>query len=119
MRSVRQTASPLEQLKQACLAWTREVRVPEVSKILFEIGPSALGPQKAKSVEDEISLGYLEELLSQAIRIGEIDARDPRLLAKFLNALVAETALYELRTKKVSTGVLNDAIEGVFAALRP
>lgn len=112
-------AGPLARLKGACLAWTEEARVPSVSKILFEIGPAALGPEKAKAIENTHSLKRIEALLGQAIAQGELGETDPRLIAAFLNALVAEAALYTLRTGKASSDVLDRAIQALFDTLRP
>ncbi len=118
LNRVDQGTAPLEQLKGACLAWTQEVRSPSVSKILFEIGPSALGTKRAKEIEDSISLKLIEDLLLQAIASGDLRTSEPKLIAAFLNALVAEAALHELRTGKDSSRVLSDAIDGLFNGLR-
>ena len=119
LESVDKNASPLEQLRTACLTWTQEVRTPSVSKVLFEIGPSALGPQRAKEIENAISLTHIEDLLGQAIAAGDLASQDPKLIATFLNALVAEAALHALRTRNDSADVLSDAIDGLFDAFRP
>ena len=110
---------PLEQLKSACLTWTELARAPDVSKILFEIGPKALGPEKAKAIEDTHSLHLIEALLNKAIRTGEIRDSDPKLIAAFLNALVEQTALYDRRTGGTSLALLEQAITALFASLKP
>ena len=112
-------ASPLTRLRAACLDWTREVRAPDVSKIIFEIGPSALGARKAKQIEDQNSLGRIEALLQDAIAAGEITAPQPKLIAAFLNALVAEAGLFDLRTGRDSTTTLAAAIDALFDGMRP
>ena len=114
-----QHQGPLAQLKSACLAWTEEVRIPDVSKILFEIGPTALGPEKAKSIEDAHSLDLIESLIQQAISQGSLGPTDPRLIAAFLNALVAQTALHQLRTGYPSLNVLERAIQALFESVQP
>ena len=118
MKSVAKDTSPLTQLKAACLAWMDEVRNPSVSKILFEIGPSALGPQRAKEIEDAISRKLINDLLEQAITAGDIKRQDPKLTAAFLNALVTEASLYTLRNGHDATQQLSDAIDGLFKALQ-
>jgi AcrR family transcriptional regulator len=110
---------PLEQLKRACLTWTELARAPKVSKILFEIGPKALGPEKAKAIEDTYSLHLIESLLRKAVDAGEITDADPKLMAAFLNALVEQTALYDLRTGSTSLQVLDRSIEALFESLKP
>jgi len=110
---------PLEQLKSACLTWTELARAPGVSKILFEIGPKALGPEKAKEIEDAYSLHLIETLLKKAIAAGEITNADPALIAAFLNALVEQTALYDLRTGGTSLALLERAITALFESFKP
>lgn len=118
LQKVENVSSPIEKLKGACLAWTEEVRVPRVSKILFEIGPSALGPEKAKEIEDSLSLKLIERLLEEAVDAGDIGTTHPKLIAAFLNSLVAEAALYSLRTGKESVDILAATIDALFASLR-
>jgi AcrR family transcriptional regulator len=110
--------SPSERLKGACLAWMEEIKVQNVSKILFEIGPSALGPRKAKEIEDSISLALMERQLQEAIAAGEIGQVDVKLIAALLNALVAEAALYSLRTGKDSVTSLRKSIDALLAAFQ-
>ncbi len=119
MSRVDPLASPLSRLRTACLNWTREVRAPDISKIMFEIGPGALGAQKAKAIEDRNSLSRIEALLAEAIAAGELSAADPKLIAAFLNALVAEAGLYDLRTGRDSGPTLAASIDALFAGLRP
>ncbi len=111
--------SPLARLRAACLSWTEEVRAPDVSKILFEIGPSALGARKAKQIEDRVSLARIEFLLGEAIAAGEIVTPQPKLIAAFLNALVAEAGLHDLRTGGESTPTLASSIDALFAGMHP
>lgn len=111
-----QSGGPLAQIKAACLAWTEEVQVPSVSKILFEIGPKALGPERAKAIEDAHSLQRIEGLLRAAIAQGDMVETDPKLIATFLNALVAETAMHHLRTGQMALDVLDRSIDALFQA---
>lgn len=119
MKRVDPEASPLSRLRSACLDWTREVRAPDISKIIFEIGPAALGARKAKEIEDRNSLDRIEALLAEAIAAGELSAADPKLIAAFLNALVAEAGLYDLRTGQDSVPTLAASIDALFAGMRP
>ena len=118
VESVDPKAPPLDQLKGACLAWTQKVRAPRVSKILFEIGPAALGAQKAKEIEDAVSLKLIEDILRDAIERGDINTSDPKLIATFLNALVAEAAFHAIRTGKDTTHHLSQAIDGLLNGFR-
>ena len=112
------TQGPLGQLKSACLVWTQEVRDPDVSKILFEIGPTALGPEKARAIENAYSLELIEGLLTKAIADGDIGQTDTHLFAAYLNALVEQTALHQLRTGKASMDMLDHSIQAMFASLQ-
>lgn len=117
-KKAEQNQGPLVHLKSACMAWTAEVRVPSISKILFEIGPTALGPEKAKAIENAHSLSLIEGLLETAIVEGEIGKTDPKLIASYLNALVEQTALHYLRRGEGSLDLLDRSIEAIFDSLR-
>lgn len=117
MRAVDPSASPMARLLQACASWMDSVRAPGVSRILFEIGPSALGPRKAKEIEDAISLQMIEALLAEAIAVEEIDPTDVKLVAALINALVAEAALYRVRTADDPLPTLERVLRAMFGAL--
>ena len=119
LHSVDGEASPLARLRAACLAWTQEIRTPTIARILFEIGPSALGTRRAKEIEDGLSLMHFEALLTDAQAAGEIAPTDTKLTAALLNAVVAEAALYTQRTGINSSDTLAATIDALFASLRP
>lgn len=110
--------APLTRLRDMYIAWMQEVRSPSVSKMLFEIGPSALGSRRAKEIEDRVSLSHIEALLDKAANDGEIELQDTKLTAALLNALVGEAALHRLRTGKDTTAVLKNTLDAVFDSLR-
>ncbi len=118
LQSVDEALPPLVRLRDACVAWLGEVKTPSVSKILFEIGPSALGQQRAKRIEDSFSLKAFENLLKEAADDGEITLEQPALTARLLNALVAEAALYNLGENNDSAESVARAIDGIFESLR-
>ncbi len=111
-------ASALSRLKTAYLEWTKTVRDPDVARILFEIGPAAIGEQKARQIEDAVSRQSVRRLLNKAIEAGEIAPPDPDLLISLLNALVAEAALYQLRSGDDAQASLELTIDGMFQAMR-
>lgn len=111
-------ASALSRLKTAYLEWTKTVRDPDVARILFEIGPAAIGEQKARQIEDAVSRQSIRRLLNKAIEAGEIAPPDPDLLISLLNALVAEAALYQLRSGEDAQASLELTIDGMFQAMR-
>lgn len=111
--------SPLARLKSVYLQWTQVVRDPDIARILFEIGPAAIGEQKARNIEDAASRQSIKRLLGKAIESGEIAPPDPNLLISLLNALVAEAALHQLHTGEDARASLELAIDGIFAAMQP
>ncbi len=111
--------SPLARLKSVYLQWTQVVRDPDIARILFEIGPAAIGEQKARNIEDAASRQSIKRLLGKAIESGEIAPPDPNLLISLLNALVAEAALHQLHTGEDAHASLELAIDGIFAAMQP
>ncbi|MEL6694109.1 MAG: TetR/AcrR family transcriptional regulator [Pseudomonadota bacterium] len=113
-----ESASALSRLKTAYLDWTKTVREPDVARILFEIGPAAIGEQKARQIEDAASRQSIRRLLNKAIAAGEIAPPDPDLLISLLNALVAEAALYQLRSGEDPQATLELTIDGMFQAMR-
>lgn len=112
-------ASPLQRLRAAFIAWTQEVRSKRTSKILFELGPSALGAQRAKEIESANSLIHIEALLKEAVAARELKPLDTALFASMLNALVAEAALYTLRTGKDAGDILDMMMKAVLSSVRP
>lgn len=113
------TDAPLMRLKNAYLEWTRTVRAPDIAKILFEIGPSAMGERRAKDLEEAASNKPIKRLLKDAIAAGEIAPPDEDLLIALLNALVAEAALYQLHTGRNPDATLDAAISAIFAQMKP
>jgi AcrR family transcriptional regulator len=111
--------SPLARLKSVYLQWTQVVRDPDIARILFEIGPAAIGEQKARNIEDAASRQSIKRLLGKAIESGEIAPPDPNLLISLLNALVAEAALHQLHTGEDARASLELSIDGIFAAMQP
>ncbi|WP_296721965.1 TetR/AcrR family transcriptional regulator [Erythrobacter sp.] len=108
---------PLEQLKNGCMAWLDVVKDPDVAAILFKIGPSALGQERAREIENCYGIARLRGLLEEARKQGAIAVDDAQLLASFVNALVAEATLYGLKTGKEVRADLEMAIDAVLDRL--
>ncbi|MCI5044253.1 MAG: TetR/AcrR family transcriptional regulator [Aquisalinus sp.] len=104
-------------LKTLYLSWMQEVLSPDVSSILFEIGPSALGPKRAKDIENEVTLKHIQSILEDATEKGEIKPIDTKMVAAMLNALVGEAALYRLRTETDTSHTLAKLLDAVLAKL--
>lgn len=115
--SVDPTAPPLIRLREACIAWLAEVQDTDTSRILFEIGPEALGPARAKEIEDRFSLKVFESLLSEAHERGDIALANPALTARFLNALMAEASFAQQRDPKAGGQHIGPVIDGLVAAM--
>ena len=111
-------ATCVDRLRETCVTWIRQVESKDVSRILFELGPAALGRKRAKEIEDQYSLHHFEQLLEQAAADGEIAIGDPKLIAALLNALVAESVVYKLRTAKDPVPDLKLAIDAVLESCR-
>lgn len=110
-------APALAQLKQACLGWLALVRAPDVARILFEIGPAALGYREAKEIEGAHSLGHFERLLTLAVAQKETSIADTAFTANMLNALMGEAAIYSLRTRRDCGPLVEPAIDGLLSGL--
>lgn len=88
--------SHLESLRQSAMAWLDQIKHPVNARILFELGPQALGWQRAKAIEDESSLATMTASLVAAVEAGEVVLPSPAVTARMLNALLAEAALLHL-----------------------
>ncbi|MEP0069343.1 TetR/AcrR family transcriptional regulator [Pyruvatibacter sp.] len=95
-QSVGATRSHLETLRRASLAWLDQIKQPVTARILFELGPQALGWQQAKSIEEEYSLAAMMISLEAAQEAGETALNNPLVTARMLNALMAEAAFLHL-----------------------
>ena len=111
--------SPLKRLKTAYLDWMKVVRDPDIARILFEIGPAAIGERTARQIEDAASKAPIKQLLRRAMMAKEIAPPDPDLLIALLNALVAEAALHQLDSGDTAQASLERAFSGIFAAMQP
>lgn len=112
-------APPLERLKRACIAWLDEVRDPAVARILFEIGPAAIGFAAAQRIENEFSLALFEGLLAEIDHVGPIAVADARTAARLLNALMAELALISRARRNDAAIDVGRLIEAVLKGLEP
>ncbi len=91
-------APPLERLKVGCVAWLEEVKDAEVAAILFRIGPSALGQERASAIEDRHGIARIRALLEEAVAEDGITLGNIELLASFINSLVAQAVLHRLKS---------------------
>ncbi|MEM8724494.1 MAG: TetR/AcrR family transcriptional regulator [Pseudomonadota bacterium] len=115
--SVDPDSAPLVRLREACIAWLAEVQDRDVARILFEIGPEALGPVRAKQIENRFSLKVFESLLAEAHERGDITLANPALTARFLNALMAEASFAQERDPKSGGSQIGAVIDGLVASM--
>jgi AcrR family transcriptional regulator len=117
VRSVAASISAIERLKATSAAWLREVREPAVRRILFEIGPSALGIKRVIEIENSLSLKLFEDLLSQANANGEIIVAKSALAARLINAYVGEAALQKPADLSAAEATIGPVIDAILVAL--
>lgn len=110
-------ALPLDQLKRACAAWLAEVRDPAVARILFEIGPAAIGFAGAQRIESEFSLALFERLLGEIDCEGTIAVADAKTAARLINALMAELALISHAQRSSAFADVGRLIDAVLKGL--
>lgn len=104
---------PIERLKQSCLAWLDELRDPKVTRILFDIGPSALGLKRVIQIENELSLKLIRDLLAEAEESGQVCLARPELAARLINALMGEIATQKSADRAFSAKVIGPLIDGL------
>jgi AcrR family transcriptional regulator len=115
--SVAPELSPIVRLKQACLAWLKELDQPAVARIVLEIGPEALGMRRVREIEDELSLRLFREALSEAQDRDEIGPLDIDLAARMINGMIAEIAALPRARRSVAATALGPVVDAILAAL--
>jgi AcrR family transcriptional regulator len=80
-------------LRAGLKAWLRAVLAPEAYRIILETGPAVLGYARARKIEERITQAPTREALARAVELGEARCPDVDLVARLLNAAVAEMAL--------------------------
>ncbi|MBX7526346.1 TetR/AcrR family transcriptional regulator [Qipengyuania vesicularis] len=106
------TGPPLERVKGGCIAWLDEVKDTDVAAILFRIGPSALGQERASAIEDQQGIARIRALLEEAAEDG-IALGNVELLASFINSLVAQAVLHRLKSGNEVGDDLERAIDAM------
>ncbi len=88
--------TPLGAFLDGCNAWLSIVRRPEFAQVLLIDGPTALGWDRCRTLEQATSLHVTEAGIRAATRAGEISPPSLRAAALLVNALLAEAALASL-----------------------
>ncbi len=92
-RQVPLEATPVDALVAGCLGWLDAVKDPAIHRILFVDGPSALGWERARTLEEATSLGVMRAAMTRAVEAGEIAVPSVDVSARLLNGLLAEAAM--------------------------
>lgn len=92
-RHSREIADPVDRLLAQCNAWLDAVRRPDIGGVLLRVGPQVLGWEKCREIEDRHALRALTAAIVGLTDEGLLEARSPTLLARILNAVIAELAL--------------------------
>ncbi len=92
-RRIPPNAAPLDALLAGCLGWLDAVKDAAIHRILFIDGPTALGWEKARMLEEDTSLRLMRLGVMRAVEAKEIEVASIDLFARLLNGLLAEAAL--------------------------
>ncbi|BCZ21591.1 TetR/AcrR family transcriptional regulator [Mycobacterium senriense] len=114
--------TPTQAVRAAVDAWLEVSGDPEVRQLILLDAPSVLGWAEFRDVAQRYSLGMTEQMLSEAIRAGELAEQPVRPLAHVLigaldeAAMVIATAEDPQRTRREIGQVLHRLIGAMFAA---
>ncbi|AFC51454.1 MULTISPECIES: TetR/AcrR family transcriptional regulator [Mycobacterium] len=115
-------ATPTAAVRGAVDAWLEVSADPEVRQLILLDAPSVLGWAGFRDVAQRYSLGMTEQMLTEAIRAGELAEQPVRPLAHVLigaldeAAMVIATADDPDRTRDETREVLHRLIDGMFDA---
>lgn len=91
------TRTARKALGAALKAWMRLAIEPEPRRILLETGPAVLGFDRARMIEETITLPPVCRSIERIVERGEGRCGDVDLAARLLNAAVSELALTAIR----------------------
>jgi AcrR family transcriptional regulator len=92
-RQIPPDATPIDALIAGCLGWLDAVKNPAIHRILFVDGPTALGWERARALEEATNLGVMRAAVRRAVEAKEVEVPSADLAARLLNGLLAEAAL--------------------------
>ncbi len=104
---------PLDELARGASAWLDACGEPDVQQILLLDAPAVLGWERYREIGTRYSVGVVEAVLSEAVRVGRIVAQPVSPLAHIIVGALDEGALMIARADDQDT-----AREQVRAALR-
>ncbi|APA78328.1 TetR/AcrR family transcriptional regulator [Mycobacterium avium subsp. hominissuis] len=115
-------STPTDAIRAAVDAWLEVSADPEVRQLILLDAPSVLGWAEFRDVAQRYSLGMTEQLLTEAIRAGELAEQPVRPLAHVLigaldeAAMVIATADNPDRARWETRQVLQRLVDGMFDA---
>ncbi|BBN50675.1 MULTISPECIES: TetR/AcrR family transcriptional regulator [Mycobacterium avium complex (MAC)] len=115
-------STPTDAIRAAVDAWLEVSADPEVRQLILLDAPSVLGWAEFRDVAQRYSLGMTEQLLTEAIRAGELAEQPVRPLAHVLigaldeAAMVIATADDPDRARRETRQVLQRLVDGMFDA---
>ncbi|OBJ02203.1 TetR/AcrR family transcriptional regulator [Mycobacterium sp. 1465703.0] len=113
-------SAPAEAVRAAVDAWLDVSGDPEVRQLILLDAPSVLGWAEFRDVAQRYSLGMTEQLLTEAIRAGQLAEQPVRPLAHVLigaldeAAMVIATADDPKQTRRETGEVLHRLIDAMF-----
>ncbi|RAU98523.1 TetR/AcrR family transcriptional regulator [Mycobacterium colombiense] len=113
-------ATPADAVRAAVDAWLDVSGDPEVRQLILLDAPSVLGWAEFRDVAQRYSLGMTEQMLTEAIRAGQLAEQPVRPLAHVLigaldeAAMVIATADDPKRTRRETGQVLHRLIDAMF-----
>ncbi len=129
---VRETAATAQQaaarprsarkaLGLALKAWVRAALSPEPRYFLLEAGPSVLGFNRARLIEETITQAPVRRSIERIVESGEGRCEDADLAARLLNAMASELALTAVRRGLDASGLgaLDSCMDALIEALVP
>lgn len=115
-------STPTDAIRAAVDAWLEVSADPEVRQLILLDAPSVVGWAEFRDVAQRYSLGMTEQLLTEAIRAGELAEQPVRPLAHVLigaldeAAMVIATADDPDRARRETRQVLQRLVDGMFDA---
>ncbi|OBB68534.1 MULTISPECIES: TetR/AcrR family transcriptional regulator [unclassified Mycobacterium] len=113
--------TPADAIRAAVDAWLEVSGDPEVRQLMLLDAPSVLGWAGFRDVAQRYSLGMTEQLITEAIRAGQLAKQPVRPLAHVLigaldeAAMLIATAEDPKRTRRETRQVLHRLIDGMLA----
>lgn len=111
--------TPADAIRAAVDAWLEVSGDPEVRQLILLDAPAVLGWSGFRDVAQRYSLGMTEQLITEAIKAGQLARQPARPLAQVLIGALDEAAMYiataedPKRARKETRQVLRRIIDGM------